>query len=376
MRKKSRITVAELARQLGLSRNTVSKALHGQSGMSLETREAILKLAEEKGYRTREQQENALLDGTGLMQKGTRRFLFLVGFFSETHQLLLQGIHDRFDPLQYRVDIIFLPEQIHSDTAWADGLEEHALLHADGLFISHMMPEPLEARLLRLHVPKILLNFPPPGAKVDSVIWDVQDAVRQAVRRLLDLGHRDIMYVGETHHPLGYRGYRLRWSVFQEEMELAGIAVDKSFHVTGRYNRNGSVSDQFMDRERWLQEWESCIAKRKPTAILNAIDYDLAWIYHACNEFGIRIPQDCSLVSLRYEDGGFNHDVSRPLLPVRATGHRAAERMIWRIANPNHIYEHIRLQVQFIEGRTVESPKDQNNLPKIEILLYTLLSHA
>jgi len=357
MRKKSGITIGELAKQLGVSRNTVSKALHGQSGMSLETREAIMKLAEEKGYRTREQQENALLDGTGWIHKGARRFLFIVAsdkqFLTETHQLILQGIRDRFDPLQYRVDVVFMPEQFASAADWTEWLEEHSLLHADGIFISHMIPESLEARLLQIHVPKILLNFPPTGAQVDSVIWDVQEAVRQSVRRLLDQGHRKIMYVGETPHHLGYRGYRLRWFAFLEEMEYAGIAVDRSFHVTGTYNRSHLISDQFMDRERWLQEWKACLAKQKPTAILNTIDYDLAWIYYACSEFGISIPQDCSLVSLRYEDSSFNPDVSRPLLPVRATGHRAAEHIIWRIANPNHNYEHIRLQVQFIEGNTI-----------------------
>ncbi|MFD0714241.1 LacI family DNA-binding transcriptional regulator [Paenibacillus sp. GCM10027626] len=347
MRKKRTVTIQELAEQLGLSRNTVSKALHGQPGMSLETREAVLKLAEEKGYRTREQKENALLDGTGLLHKGMRRFLFIVasdrGFLEETHQFVLQGIHDCFDPLQYRIDVVFIPEHNRPELFWEDWLEEHALLHADGIFISHMMPEELEAKLLQISVPKILINFPPTGAKVDSVIWDVQDAVRQAVRYLLNQGHRNILYVGDAPHHLGYRGYRLRWIAFQEEMAQVGIAVDSSQHVT----------NSMMDRERWLQSWKKCITMQKPTAILNTIDYELGWIYYACREFGIRIPQDCSLVSILYEENSFIPDVSHPLLPVRATGHRAAERMIWRIANPNHIYEHIRLQIQFIEGKTV-----------------------
>lgn len=347
MRKKSGITIGELAKELGISRNTVSKALHGQSGMSLETREAVLKMAEEKGYRTREQQENALLDGTGWIHKGARRFLFIVAsdkqFLSETHQYILQGIHDRFDPLQYRVDVVFLPEHFKSEKALAEWLEEHAILHVDGIFISHMMPEVLEAKLLQLDIPKILMNFPPTGAHVDSVIWDVQDAVRQSVRHLLEQGHRNILYVGDAPHHLGYRGYRLRWYAFQEEMAQAGIVVDSSQHVT----------NSMLDHEGWMQVWKNCITLQKPTAILNTIDHDLGWIYYACSEFGIRIPQDCSLVSLLCEENSLPMNVARPLLPVRATGHRGAERMIWRIANPNHIFEHTRLQVQFIEGNTV-----------------------
>ncbi|MNI69352.1 hypothetical protein D3C73_1250940 [compost metagenome] len=39
-----------------------------------------------------------------------------------------------------------------------------------------------------------------------------------------------------------------------------------------------------------------------------------------------------------------------PFLPIEMTGYRAADRMLWRMANPNLPYEHIRIQSELFHS--------------------------
>jgi LacI family transcriptional regulator len=48
--------------------------------------------------------------------------------------------------------------------------------------------------------------------------------------------------------------------------------------------------------------------------------------------------------------------IARPQLPILETGFRAADRMLWRIANPTRPFEHIRLQCDWIAGCTAAAP--------------------
>ena len=48
---KKRVTIAELAQELGYSKSTISRALSGKGRLSSETRENILRYCEMSGYR-------------------------------------------------------------------------------------------------------------------------------------------------------------------------------------------------------------------------------------------------------------------------------------------------------------------------------------
>lgn len=76
--------------------------------------------------------------------------------------------------------------------------------------------------------------------------------------------------------------------------------------------------------------------------------------YRACSLLGKRIPDDYSLISLQHEADEFFPQLSRPVLSIRETGIRGAERMLWRLANPSFPYEHTMLQGTFFDGETVK----------------------
>ncbi|MDR6878592.1 LacI family DNA-binding transcriptional regulator [Bacillus sp. 3255] len=337
---RKRITLHDLADRLGLTIQTVSKALRGLPGMSEQTRSEVFKLARELGYMTKDQKQTLQLDHISPFPVVQRRFVLVQNKLSlNFNRLLLQGLHERFMEFGHTVQPLLIPPDLKPSQfeAWA---EEQELLYAEGVFIApRMNHDLLERQLLELPLPRILLNFPPPESRVDSVIWDVYEAVFQSVRRLVRMGHTNILYVGDTRDQ---RGFVLRWQAFCEAMNEAGRTVHPEEHAI---LRDGT--------EKWLKDFEALYRARKPTAVICGIDEEAAPVYHTLRAMGVGIPQTCSFVALLNEQVDTLPLCSRPQLLIRESGYRAADRMLWRIANPHLPHEHVRLQGNFVAGSTI-----------------------
>jgi LacI family transcriptional regulator len=339
---KKPVTQKDIALELGLSLNTVSKALKGMTGMSEATRIAVMETAEKLGYRSKDQERILGIEHISLLAPKTRRFAFIGHERSLTIQkhLILMGIHEKLGEFGHSVEQV-APRRIIHPSDFRQWVEQCGLLYYDGVFIPPLIDPGLEACLLEFHFPRVLINFPPSLVDVDSVIWDVGTAVHQSVRHLVKLGHRRILYVGNT---VGYRGLHLRWQAFQEAMREAGLEADPQQQVIG------SLSDKRLMREAIIRHLQTY----RPTAILCAVMNLLEDVNKACIVAQKAIPHDCSLVTLRYPEVASFPLLSGPILLIKEAGARAAERMLWRLANPLRPYEHTYLHgTRFFAGSTV-----------------------
>ncbi|TMV47341.1 LacI family transcriptional regulator [Paenibacillus mesophilus] len=334
------ITLQHIADELGLTIQTVSKALRGKPGMSEETRSKIIRLARKLGYMTKEQVDSLLADKIAPYPYVRRRFVLVQNDQSLNHnRLLLKGLHERFWEIGHTVEPVLLPPGL-KDTEFGEWAETAGLPYAEGIFIApRLSVYSLEDKLLKLPVPRILLNYPSPESKVDCVIWDVYEAMFQSVRHLSRMGHERILYVGDVK---SQRGFILRWQAFVEAMKETGCGVSPEEHAIVR-----SASDD------WLRQFEAAYRRMQPTAIICGIDEETVPVYHKLTAMGVRIPRDCSLIALLNEQTEHLPLVTRPMLLIREAGYRAADRMLWRIANPHLPYEEIRLRGDFYTGSTV-----------------------
>ncbi|CAG7640594.1 HTH-type transcriptional regulator DegA [Paenibacillus solanacearum] len=341
--RRSRVTLYDLAEELNLTIQTVSKALRGLPGMSEQTRSEVVRLAREKGYLTKDQKLAFRSERIAPYPVMQRRFLLVQNEYSlNFNRLLLEGLHERFMEFGHHVQPLLLPPglKLSAFDAWA---EASGFDYAEGLFIAPRMGyDAVERKLLELPIPRILLNYPPPEAKVDSVIWDVHEAMHQAVRHLLRLGHTRILYVGDAS---GQRGFALRWHAFAEAMAAGGVPVQTQEHCTVRASGRP-----------WQVDFMRLYARCKPTAVICGLDEEADAVYGKLREMEVDIPSGCSLVAFMNEASGDRPDCSRPQLLIRETGYRAADRMLWRIANPHMPYEHIRLRGEFVSGETTAPP--------------------
>ncbi|WP_158606443.1 LacI family DNA-binding transcriptional regulator [Paenibacillus ginsengarvi] len=343
MRKKKSITLRELAKQLDLSVHTVSKALRGLPGMSEETRSEVIRKAQEGGYRTKDQERVHAVERIPLYSAGKPyRFGLVISDQSaamELNQLIMSGLQSKLSEYGHTVEILIVPNIVEQGKTFDHWLALHPLEYLDGIFIGPMVGVEQEARLLQYRIPRILINFPGHAAEVDSITWDVGTAIHQSMRYLFAKGHRNIIYVGRREK---HRGFIIRWQAFEQACAAAGLACLPEDHMLD-YENQQHWNEQFIEKLRRLQ----------PTAILCGVKTDLAWIYNACSVLGKRIPEDISLISMMHIEDQHVPELSRPVIRIRESGVRAAERMLWRLANPNHPYEHILLQGVLFEGATV-----------------------
>ncbi|MBD0379906.1 LacI family DNA-binding transcriptional regulator [Paenibacillus sedimenti] len=337
---RKRVTMKTIAKELGLTIQTVSKALKGKPGMSEATRQQIVQTAEKLGYYTMDQIRSLRLDRIAPYPNERLRFLLVQTAESVAYnRLFLQGLQDRFITFGHRIELLMLPRTI-KEAHMRDWIEESGMAYADGVFIApSIMPKAWEPALFELKVPRILLSFPPPCVKIDSVIWDVYEATFQSVAYLRSLGHERIMYVGDTH---AQRGFILRWQAFCHAMSLHGIEIDPAMHSI--HERSGL--------SQWREELKEQMRQYAPSAIICGIDHEVSAVYDLCGELGWRVPEDVSVVGFLNEQSEALPLFTRPLLPIRETGYRAADRMLWRIANPTLPFEHIRIQGDFFVGGT------------------------
>lgn len=334
------ITLRTIAEELGLTVQTVSKALKGKPGMSEVTRQLVVQTAEKLGYMTKEQIRSLRAEHIIPYPLERKRFLFVQTAQSiSLYKLLLSGLHERFASFGHQIELVLLPSSI-KEKAMDEWIEQQGLEYADGLFIApSILPKEWEPKLLNLQLPKILLSYPPLGTKVDSVIWDIYEATYQAVAYLRSIGHTNIMYVGDTQRQ---RGYILRWQAFLHAMNEFRDKVVPDAH---------SISER--NDDRWLEELGEKLVRYAPTAILCGIDGEVASVYDLCSrKLGLRIPDDISIIGLLNEQPDTLPPFTMPVLPIRETGYRAADRMLWRIANSTLPYEHIRIQGELRIGST------------------------
>lgn len=343
---KKRVTLKHIADSLGLTVHTVSKALRGLPGMSEETRRAVMAKARELGYRTKAQEEGLSAERIPRIGGKPRRFAMLLsGDDRHFHHPQLEGVQQRLGELGHALHPLLLPRSLSTAAELERWLERNGVLHAEGLFLTAMLPEWIESALLALPLPKVCINYPPVGAAVDSVIWDVEHAVHLSVELLHRCGHRRILYVGHTGL---HRGFRLRWKAFLAASERFGLAGDDGGHLT----------EAAGDRAAWMEALRARLASGRYSAVLSAIPGNADWVLAAAASVGVGIPGQMSLVAIEHEEHPYGPDLSRPLLPVRKAGERAAELMLRRLANPALPHEHVRLLGPLHEGNTVRRLTD------------------
>jgi len=315
------VTIRDVARLAGVSLSTVSQVLNGRPGYaSATTRERVLEVARELGYRP-----NALARGLVTSRTGTLGVVITDitrGFFTQVVGSIEQVVSKQgYSVLLACADGI-QPEQ----TAFETFLDKRV----DGIIC---MSSTVEAsaehifQVTRLGVPLVVINRPLHTSELNQIAWDDVEIGERATEYLIGLGHRRIAHVSGSLQPPRRRSAADRLSGYQQALRIAGLPIDSSLILDGRYDYHVAFAAcaRLFDRAN------------PPTAVFAASDSMAVAIVNALHRRGLRVPDDVSVV-------GANDDlhavhVEPPLttvrLPVRTAGRRAAELIMAAIGAPS-----------------------------------------
>ncbi|MCC1492951.1 substrate-binding domain-containing protein [Cognatishimia sp. F0-27] len=311
-----RVTIAQLADKLGLTKGTVSRALNGYPDIADATRLRVQRQAERMGYRPLTQAQAIRTGRTralGLVLQsdipgGQRPFLsdFLAGISSTASE---QSWTLTFATASSGPEMLGTLERLVHERK------------ADGFILPRTLRHDPRADLLRqLDVPFVLYGrvADPEGCAWFDILGE--DAIRQAVLRMAGHGHRRIAFVNGG---AVYNFSALREDGFRQGMAEAALAVDESLMLEGAMTRQSGAAAT----SRLLT------MPLPPTGIVFATDAAALGAYDAAETLGLEVGQDVSVISY---DGIPEGAWARPPLTTfnvdsRAAGQRLAGLLIRRI---------------------------------------------
>ncbi|MEV4274561.1 LacI family DNA-binding transcriptional regulator [Actinoplanes xinjiangensis] len=286
-----RTTVQDVARAAGVSVSTVSRALTGGS-VSPSTREAVMAVAHRLGYQPNRAARGLITGRTGnlgLIVPDLRN-----PFFAD----VAKGVTARARAVDCGVFISDTDEDPVAE------LEAIATLrhNTDGILLCS--PRARDAELLAAADPQntVLLHRRVPG--LSSVVADIVDGTRQAIRHLRALGHRRIAYVS---------GPEDSWATRQRLAGLAEFGSDAGLEILSV----GSVAPTF---DGGVLAGDLVLAG-PATAVLAYNDLVAIGLLHRLAARGAVVPERMSVVG--YDDISLAAMSHPPLTSVAVPKDRA-----------------------------------------------------
>jgi DNA-binding LacI/PurR family transcriptional regulator len=319
--RKQRTTITDIARELGLSPSTVSRALNNHPGISEKTRKAVVKLARKKNY-----QPNLL--ALHLLQKKTNTIGVIVPeitsyFFSS----IINGIQDFVNSLGVNMIIGQSNESYEEEKRI---VQTFSSINVDGFLIS---PSSENKRIDHLemlvegNIPLVFFDRDCIGIEADKVFVDEYKGAMQAVEYLVHTGCRRIAHIGGP-QTLSTARHRLR--AYKDTLQKHGLAIRDDYLVEA----NGFAPEHGIEPCKRLLS-----LPEPPDAIFTINDGVAIGAMYVIKEAGIQIPREISVIGFDDDPHSsyFKPSLSTVWQPTYEMGMLAARILMKRISSGNEL---------------------------------------
>jgi LacI family transcriptional regulator len=341
-----RVTIRQLARLSGVSIGTVSRALNGYTDVNPETRERIIRLAQELDY----------TPAAAARSLVTQRS-HVIGVFLETgeghpdlqhpffHEVLV-GVKNVIGAGGYDL-LLFASERP------GNGYGEHSYLkrarhhNVEGVVLFGVDADDDEVRrLVRSEMACVGVDVELIGPKTEYVISDSASGIGSAMRHLHELGHRRIATITGM---LDKKPGNDRLRAYRSELQALGLGYRDEYVAYGDFYVE--TGHHAMARLLELDE--------PPTAVVTASDLMALGAIRAVAEAGLSVPNDVSIVG--FDDIQLAGHVHPPLTTLRqdkaGLGAEAGRALMALIDGETDLPEAVTLPVELIvRGSTAAPP--------------------
>ena len=282
----------DIARALGITKGTVSKALSGAEDVSETTRKLVLGKAVEMGY-TRISRASVK----------PRLAVFIENMSYEKPEDfgydIVVGVRKMAEPAGDVVEVVPITPAFQREMPY-----DEYMMRGDyrgALFLGLSLPDPWMREFETCRFPTVLYdNHVPGNPKVSHVGVDNDEGMRMVIAHLTQLGHKRIGHLGSAR---GAYVYQQRYNSFflalrEHKLDDRRALAGNAYHMS------------------------ECISKHLPrlleqgcTAIVCSYDKLAARVLTPLDEIGIRVPEDLSVVG--FDDIPLSRYTSPPLTTVR-----------------------------------------------------------
>ncbi|MET4105982.1 LacI family DNA-binding transcriptional regulator [Hymenobacter sp. UYP22] len=270
------VSMADLARELGVSMTTISRALSDHYSIGPEMKSKVLKLAKKYNY-----QPNRLASA---LRKGKSKLLGIIVPYIEGRFFpsVVHGIETAARKAGYNVIIC----QSHEDVA-QERQNVEALLSAQvaGIMVSLARTTTQFTHLEKVQsrgLPLVFFDRSMEGEDVHAVVLDDQEGALLSTRHLLAQGCRRIAHLAGPQHLSIYKN---RCRGYVEALREAGLPVEEELITyTDMTQPEGAAA-----MHAWLT------SPNPPDAVFSAGDYCALGAMQEAERLGFRVPDDVAI---------------------------------------------------------------------------------
>jgi LacI family transcriptional regulator len=334
------ITIVDLAKKLGVSPTTISRALREKGGMTEDTRERIKQAALSYGYIPNKA-------GATLSTGRTFSIGYVVpknerGFPSMLQADVMRGMVEELAHHGYSLTVY---SEDYFDTRGVSLLDAAHEIRADGLVVTIEHSDPVAPPSRPLPFPLVVVNRRVEGIDADFVLADEERGGQLAVEHLIARGHKGIAYVGG---PSDHDALSRRQSGYAAALESAGLRFDPALV---EHNPDFTWRGGYAACEALLAR-----AAGDFTGIFCGSDLLAFGVLKCLEARGISVPREMAVVS--FDDVVFADLADPPLTSVRKPryemGREAARQLVARLEGRETRAE-VRLPVEIIVRASSEA---------------------
>ncbi len=336
-------TISDVAKKLGVSKSTVSRALNNSPEISDATKERIRKVAQALNY-----------EPNHIARSLTTKKTWTVGvlledisnsFFTE----VAKGIETVMNQAGYMMLLTSSDFNAENEYSLTKNLIRNRV---DGMLITPISSESITIELLKQRkVPFFIMNA---QSEDDTVSWIDTDNFKGgylAAKYLLELGHRRFMFV----RSMILFGNRQRYAGFEKAIAEYGLDMRDNVILGDAVNSKAGYEVV----RAYLKKHGK---KNLPSAILTTNDATAIGVMECLLEHEIRIPEDVSIIG--YDDINIAALIRVPLTTIHQPkfkmGELAARKLLERLSGEGQgKAEHIVLEPRLFVRKSCKEYKER-----------------
>ena len=272
--------IYEIAKKVGVSHMTVSRAFNKPELVSKKTREKIIKFADELNYRP------SLIARSMRTKKTNYIGLILPDIINPFFPEIVRGVDDCARNNNFNIILVNTDNDYNIQTASLDIFINRGI---DGIVLSGIAGGKKDSifinEILSRNIPIILIDRYIPEIKSSYVITNNFKAGHDVTKYLINLGHKKI---GVISSPQKIKIFRDRLKGYRSALEENGIKYSEDFIEEGEE----SIKSGYETAKNLF------IKGNNFTAIFAMCDFMAFGAYEYCRENNIKIPYDISIISI------------------------------------------------------------------------------
>jgi LacI family transcriptional regulator len=322
------VKLEDLAKKLGVSKVTVSKALRDHPDISKVTKDKVKELAEKLGYLPNFMAKSLSSRRSNIIGVVVPKIAHF--FFAS----VIEAIYDT--ALEKNYDIVLTVSQEAAERE-KKHIQSLLSMNVDGLIVSvtqETRDTEIFRRVMQMKIPLVFIDRVPDLPGVSSITVDDEGGAYSAVEHFIKEGITKIGHIGGFHHiNIG----KARYKGFQKAMHKNKIPLNKNWITEGGFGEEDGYTG-----------FKKIMAKGTlPQAIL-AVTYPVALgIFEAASEQGIRIPEDIQVTC--FGNNNFKHPLPSVFnfvdQPTAELGAKSVE-MITDLINKPSMHEPSRTELK------------------------------